>query len=441
MNRFSVLLALTGLVFFSARLCAWEYTYGTEGYEDAHSVCEASDGGFLAVGKAVDDLWLVKVDAAGATEWTSTYADAHGMCIQSTSGGFIIAGTRDETFLGNSFLLQKVDESGDILWTRTFGTEQCFGNSVYPVSDGGYIATGTNEQLWVLRTNSVGDTAWTRTFGVSGSGFCARQTTDGGYIVTGTIQPDAETTDDLCLIKLTAQGDTSWIKTYGNSSTYERGNSVVEADDGGFFVLGKYGSDIWLVRTDAAGDSLWSATLGTGNGHCIEMSSDGNLVLTGMFYGGLSKYELLLAKLDVNGNQVWRRTYGGDNDEWGYCIREASSGGFIVAGQTKSFGAGDYDMWLLRTDGAGSTSDITEESAEPGVFDIHRSIGNQVRLSYRDFPEGFRAVVFDVLGRRVDDIYRAEPSAEIEWGAAHQPGVYFIQETSTNTTRRLILTR
>lgn len=139
----------------------------------------------------------------------------------------------------------------------------------------------------------------------------------------------------------------------------------------------------------------------------------------------------------------WMRTYGGYSDDLGWRVQETEDSGYIVLGSTRSFGSGDYDLWLIKTDSLGYVDAAIEEPViETWGWKLVTSIGPQIVLRYTDRPEGFHACVFDASGRKVDEVRSASPSGTITWGGGRSRGVYFIQEIkrgSVGKVSRVIL--
>ncbi len=171
-------------------------------------------------------------------------------------------------------------QAPDGLWTKTFGGEyQDWGSSIQQTSDGGYIIAGTigdfspnYSDIWLLKTDANGDTLWTKTFGGSDYdwGNSVQQTLDGGYIIAGNVDMIHPVNGDVWLIKTNANGDTLWTKTFGEGD-YNWGNSVQQTSDGGYIITGltlSFGagsSDVWVIKTNKYGDTIWTKTLGGGD--------------------------------------------------------------------------------------------------------------------------------------------------------------------------------
>lgn len=221
--------------------------------------------------------------------------------------------------------------------------------------------------LWVN-----GYSGWMKTYGGSNrdEGRSVQQTKDGGYIMTGVFGMDENLEGgDVYLIKTDPSGNELWIKTYGGSKGDE-GCSVQQTTDGGYIVVGNtysFGAgeaDLWLLKTDKNGDTLWTKTYGGGDddyGSEVQLTKDGGYIIIGTTSSfGVGGKDIWLLKTDAKGDTLWTKTYGGENDDEGNSVKELKSGGYIVAGVTRSFrlspfGSPTADIWLIRTDADGDT--------------------------------------------------------------------------------------
>jgi len=369
----------------------WTRTYGGGRYDYGWCVQQTTDGGYIVAGVTESfgagnfDFYLVKTDANGDSLWTRTYGGSgcdQGYSVQQTTdGGYVIAGeTRSFGPERYNFYLVKTDANGDTLWTRTYGGRGSeYGYSVQQTTDGGYVIAGKTSSFgagdydfYLVKTDAKGDTLWTRTYGGHSSdyGYSVQQTTDGGYILAGETMSFGAGGDDVWLVKTDANGDTLWTRTYGSTDN-DYGKSVQQTTDGGYIVAGYtyfFGAPYWdfyLIKTDANGDTLWTRTYGgtePDHAYSVQQTTDGGYILAGATQSfGAGWFDVYLVKTDANGETLWTRTYGGYDWEEGYSVQQTTDGGYIVAGVTESFGAGSYDVWLLKLAGEAPLPHVTIE--------------------------------------------------------------------------------
>ncbi|NQS96982.1 MAG: T9SS type A sorting domain-containing protein [candidate division Zixibacteria bacterium] len=260
----------------------------------------------------------------------------------------------------------------DTLWTKTFGgLEHDYGYSVQQTSEGGYIIAGYTssygaggDNVYLIKTEAEGYEQWSQTFGGNSYDYSesVQQTSDGGYIVAGYTYSYGAGYYDVYLIKTDARGNQQWYQTYGGSD-WDYGYSVQQTGDGGYIIAGwtsSYGAgygDVYLIKTDAGGNQQWYQTFG-GNGwdysYSVQQTSDGGYIIAGTTYTyGAGEGDVYLIKTDTEGFQQWSRTFGGGFDDWGYSVQQTSEGGYIIAGWTISFGVGNYDVYLIKTNAEG----------------------------------------------------------------------------------------
>ncbi len=319
------------------------------------------------------------------TIWTRHYGGnqaEYATCVQQTSDGkFIVAGyTYSYGWGGADFWLVRIDSCGNSLWSRSYGgsaDDICY--SAQETSDGGYILAGSSasfggvsDDFWVVKTNSIGDTSWTRVFGgfMNEACYSVQQTSDGGYILTG--YRELITSEEIWLIKWDSLGATQWTKIYGGPNDDEC-RSVRQTTDGGYILGGTIGNasapydDFWLIKTDANGDSLWTRTYGTDNSetcYAVRQTSDGGYIMAGNTLAGA---RIFMVKTDTNGDTLWTGTYGQIGLVQYYCrsVEQTPDGGFIAVGYADPFLAGDDDNYVIKTDANGNLlwSDSIEDFA------------------------------------------------------------------------------
>jgi len=259
-------------------------------------------------------------------------------------------------------------------WAKTYGGgNDDIAHSIQQTSDGGFIVAGEtysfgvlNADIWVFKINSKGGIQWEKTFGGGSYDFarCIQQTSDGGFIVGGETSSFGANTE-VWVLKLDADGNIQWQKTYGGGGD-DVAHSIQQTSDGGYIVAGETDSfgagfaDFWVLKLDSNGEVLWQKTYGGGEddiAHSIQQTSDGGFIVAGetaSFGAGFADFWVL--KLDSNGDIVWQmqKTYGGSLDDKAYSVQQTSDSGYIVAGKTSSFGNPILgDMWVMKLDSNG----------------------------------------------------------------------------------------
>jgi len=203
------------------------------------------------------------------------------------------------------------------------------------------------------------EAAWNKTFGGAedDNGYSVQQTSDGGYIITGHTDSYGAGGYDVWLIKTDSSGSVAWNKTFGGSSG-DGGYSVQQTSDGGYIIVGitySYGAgggDVWLIKTNSSGNVAWNKTFGGSSGddgYSVQQTSDGGYIIVGITYSyGAGSADVWLIKTDSSGNEIWDKTFGGSDDDSGISVQQTSDGGYIIAGETFSYGAGSNDVWLIK---------------------------------------------------------------------------------------------
>ncbi len=464
----------------------WTRTYGGSLPDYGMAAKRTSDNGFIIVGwtdsfgAGNTDIYLVKTDANGDTMWTKTYGGTHedgGNWVEQTSdGGYIIAGHTYSYGAGTfDVFLVRTDSVGQIQWTKTYGGylyDQAW--SIKETPEGGYIVAGFTGMFdplydfWLLRIDENGDTLWTRTYGGSLTEWCnsVYVTPDSGYILAG--YTGYFNDYDVFLVKTDKAGNLQWTKTYGGNNE-DFAWSALPTSDNGYIAIGwteSFGAgdtDIYLIKMDATGDTLWTKTYGGPNedkAKCVqEIPGVGYIIVGSTFSYGAGGADVYLVRTDLNGNTLWATTYGATDWERGSYGERMPNGGYYIVGFTRSFGAGEADVYLLAT--TQDTIGVLENDARnvgmirleayPNPFTHFTDIKYQITDNGQ---QNNRAVItlkiFDATGRLVRDLGQLsvigyQPS--VKWDGTDRVhrqldnGVYFIVLTVGNTShaKKLIL--
>lgn len=274
-----------------------------------------------------------------------------GYCVEQTSdGGYVVTGyyhrhwkAGGEHHLVEGACLIKTAANGTFEWLKVFNASyDDTGRSVRQTSDGGYIitgyCTGDEHDIWLIKTDTTGNMEWNTTFGGDKNdfGYSVEQTTDGGYIVAGSTSSYGAG-DNIWLIKTDSSGIKEWDRVFGRGG-FQNGRSVQQTTDGGYIIGGD-----WLVKTDSEGSEEWIKEI---EGEDARQTTDGGYIIAG------SGYDIQLTKTDSEGNEEWSRKLAGSGR--GTSVRQTSDGGYIITG----YGGGDgwvpCSMVLIKTDSKGN---------------------------------------------------------------------------------------
>ena len=294
--------------------------------------------------------------------------DAGYSILQTADSSYVILGST-----GDDILLMKTDYKGTEQWNHNYGGSQMDeARHILQTSDGGYIISGTTESygyggsdIRLIKTGPTGLMEWNTYFGGPNTdqGAAIQETTDGGYIIIGNSDFSGDGNQDIWLIRTNSQGDSLWTKTFGGAGL-ELGADVQILEDGGFILLGStesFGngsSDIWLIKTDSQGETTWTKTFGDNSsdyGKSILKTPDDGYIIRGVTESfGYGNTALVLIKIDSTGNKIWDNAFGGSNGEGGNALRETNDGGQILICHSYVHENSAYDIRLIKIDSNGS---------------------------------------------------------------------------------------
>jgi hypothetical protein len=254
---------------------------------------------------------------------------------------------------------------------KNFSTTQNLNvSTVKQTTDGGYIVCGTllldsaNSDVFLLKTTATGDTTWFKHYGGPANEFgeAVVQTPDGGYAVAGIINSAGAGLADVYVFKTNPIGDTLWTRAFGGSGD-ELGQSIANTRDTCLLITGHSDTfgprgDFYVLKLKATGDTIWTKTYGGlrhDHGYSGQQTSDGGYVCAGhsLSFGSSGGYYVV--KTNAFGDTLWTKGYGGKADSYCYSISQTREGGYILGGYTNAFGAGQSDFWILRTNSTGDT--------------------------------------------------------------------------------------
>jgi hypothetical protein len=252
------------------------------------------------------------------------------------------------------------------------GSDEEHARSIIQTTDGGYAVAGDTESfgagstdVYVVKLDGSGNIQWTRTIGGEyfDGGESIIQTTDGGYAIAGETNSFGAGNQDVYVVKLDGSGNIQWTRTIGGEKD-DKGYSIIQTTDGGYAVAGytkSFGAgdlDVYVVKLDGCGNIQWTRWIGGGcAGPSIIQAADRGYAVAGWICSfGAGGADVYIVKLDGSGNIQWTRTIGGRSDDYGHSVIQTRDGGYAIAGETESFGAGGRDVYVVKLDGSGGVN-------------------------------------------------------------------------------------
>jgi len=368
----------------------WQKCLGGTDWEDAKSIKQTNDGGYIIAGRSQSndgdvtghhstfmfyDYWIAKIDSLGNIQWQKSLGgsvtDEANSIQQTNDGGYIVAGvsgSNDGDVTGNhgdvDFWVVKLDTIGNIIWQKSLGgTGFDYATSIQQTNDGGYIVAGESG-------SNDGDVT-------------------GHHGSTGCYQSDM----DYWVVKLDSTGNIIWQKSLGGTDC-DCASSIQQTNDGGYIIAGVSGSndgdvsghhgftinnngwfDYWIIKLDSAGNIQWQKSYGGTNddqAYSIQQSNEGGYIIAGWsdsndgdvtgHHGAIGNalYDYWVVKLDSTGNIQWQKSLGGTDGDQATSIQQTNDGGYIVAGNSGSNDGdvtgnhGNSDFWIVKLDSTGS---------------------------------------------------------------------------------------
>jgi len=377
---------------------------GGKNGDGGESLIQTSDGGYAIAGNTYSfgagsgKVYVVKLDANGNLQWTKAigrpgYEIGGRSLIQTSDGGYAIAGETYSFGAGDEAIyihdeaiyVVKLDAKGNLQWTKTIGGPKGdWSFSIIQTSDGGYAIAGATysfgageADVYIVKLDANGNLQWTKTIGGEkrDGGNSLIQTSDGGYAIAGYTESFGAGEADVYIVKLDAKGNLQWTKTIGGKD-WDVGTSIIQTSDGGYVIAGHTesfgagGRDVYVVKLDAKGNLQWTKTIGGPKddwGTSLIQTFDGGYAIAGYTKSfGAGRADVYVVKLDANGNLQWTKTIGGPETEEGRSLIQTADGGYAIAGETESFGAGNGDVYVVKLDKNGDACCAVSQTSQVG---------------------------------------------------------------------------
>ncbi|MBS1924103.1 MAG: T9SS type A sorting domain-containing protein [Bacteroidetes bacterium] len=372
----------------------FEKIIDTLGSAGAYSIQETFDGGYVFCGGSIyngNDVCIVKLDSAGTIEWAKIYSgpsmEGANYIEQTPDSGYMVNAVYDIGVpFARSWLL-RLDANGDTLWTKvlsggTGATIPSMVNSMASVNNAIYGLTGYFKQdtmpivprVFFIAVLSNGLVAANKTYNysstLSSDARAIDKTYDNGFIMAGAGATSSQYSD-IYVIRTNGYGDTLWTRTY-DKSTSDAAMDVKQTTDSGFIVVSiiydtiVYKYNIYLIKTDTAGDTIWTKQYFSQYEqviYSVQQTIDNGYIMTGYSNTAVGR-SLYLIKTDYTGNTLWTRRYNPNINNYGYFVRQTKDGGFIICGATST---GSY---IIKTDSLGMVGNGTGIAEVNNPFDF-----------------------------------------------------------------------
>lgn len=474
----SIILNLLWLSFLGAQNAdtIWTHTFGGSLQDVGRAISLASDDAYVIAANTgsldgdVSSAYILKINAHGELIWEEHWDSDQNTFIRAMTR------TRDNCyaltgqvgyggFYGHPFLL-KIDQDGNEVCYQEYDTGM-IGNNIIETPEGNFIIVGAHlgnlTDVLIICADADGEELWNRIYDINLNEYAedVKCHPEGGYIITGCTGTGSGDGWDIFLLKTDETGEQEWIRFYGFPGLYKDDypGTIEPTSDGGYIIGGTtYSSnntysDLWLLKINAEGDTMWTSMFGgqfNDVGRCAIQTYDGGYVITGnsMSYGHGSK-DVYIIKTDRFGGIFWTMAIGGYYADLGWDIIEDKDRELVLVGQTESFGAGSYDVYVIKL-----------QSDPLGVDDVSPDVPSSCEL-YQNYPNPFNAStmikyvlpreskvtidIYDALGRKVstlDDDIRPAGHNQTIWHADDLPsGVYFYKLQAGNycETRAMML--
>ena len=489
-----IIYTLISFCFFSVSSFAqpevqWAKNFGNADQEIGLAVTQTLDGGYISVGAKdeeglSDQWWILKLDANGMIEWEKSIGsirfDRAQDIKQTPDNGYAIAGSFGDD--GNipehngitDFTLVKLDANGELEWQKFHGTP--FNNLVHSLSltaDGGYMLAGNSNGIapgdniskgLFIKLDSDGNLEWQKEYGgsISEEIYSVQQTADFGYIASGctnSVNGDLEGNNggnDLWVLKMDQAGELEWSKTYGGAES-EASRYIRESAYGGYIVAaytasgdqdvsGNYGSqDAWLVKLDEDGEIEWEKNYGgekQDRALSVRNASTGGYLVSGWtrssdqdVSNNSGLIDIWIFKIDEFGEIEWEQTFGGSGIDQCFDAKETSDGGIIATGNTNSINGdfplnnGSFDLWIMKLEPI--FVGIEDNQMEPTIKIFPNPNSGQFNIVAPDLQDIIDVKLYDMQGR----VVYSNPSADLQRSISIESiaaGLYILELSTEN---------
>lgn len=383
----------------------WAQTFGGPADDRAFNAIP-DNGGYLVVGSTKSigsnmEGWAIKLDEKGSVMWNRTYLEGQGTefraAINLTDGYLFVGNMFTVSGDENGYVVQ-TDSNGTPVWHAVIGgqkTDKFFHG--YQVGDG-YVVLGVSDSYdnhnaaWMVKIGGTGNIVWNKTF--SGSADSAFRSGvyafNGNYVAAGYEDLLGDGNYDFSLYEINTAGDTVWNKTYGGSNS-EKAYSMTQASDG-YVLVGEQQStetatDAWVLKVDKVGTEIWDKKISgpaADSPSYITCSHDGGYLVAGFTFSfGAGQRDFWFFKMNAQGQVQFSGTYGNQAFQEAYSIIETNDNAYVLAGWTDPLdqpdivGRATYDFYVVKL----SAPSLVSENGLPYLQIIEVAVAFTVLLA------------------------------------------------------------
>jgi hypothetical protein len=363
----------------------WILTTAVEGGDRTWSAVRSGGQGWFVAGTALSndswgDVWTIHLDHAGNILQQKIHGGPNydwvggPQAVAKTGEGFLVAGGSDSRDEHGDLWVAKLDGEGNVQWQEIIGGEYSdTGAAVAACEDGDAIVAGWTDRDgtgvtdgWVLRLEEDGGVRWQKILGgeridtLRGAPACR----DDGIVLVGETSSASSGSQDVWIVKLDSGGNVIWQEAVGGGGS-DWVTSAADTGDGGCVAAGgteSFGAgsmDVWILRIDADGNILWQKSYGgeaNDYAYAVFDAGDGFVVAGETFSFGVDFSDMLAIKVDMDGRLQWQRTINGYAHDGAGAVTGSDDGGILIAGYSSGDYALPYDLMIVKLDGGGGFS-------------------------------------------------------------------------------------
>lgn len=465
------------LAFFATpsmgQMITFEKHYSTTIDQSGKDVLPTDDGGYMIAATTENsdpndlDIHIIKTNAYGDIISTKNYGGAgvdfpNGILRTNDGNFFVIGYTRSDGPGDQDIYLLKLDQNGDLLYTKVYGgSANEDGKEIIATDDGNYLIVGASNSttfcdMMLVKIQPDGTELWTKYYGGPNyqSARSVKLCNDGGFIFAGKTALNPTSMASIFLVRTNSNGDTIWTKTYSDPVSSFEAKYLIINNDGTYTLAaddssGTHDSDVKIMKLTSSGGIIWNKTYGGTDKDItktVHSTSDGGYVVGAISRSfGWNNPEMWILKLDANGDSQWTRNYGGSGHDHLHALRTTSDNGFIVVGHARSFSP-FWEVYFLKLDPSGVVG-ISEFALNNDKFNLYPNptngivqftLNEDIDVSFTNFKisNSLGQIVYSTTGEEI----KKSQIKQIDLND-QEPGMYFVTVETTSQTiiKKLVL--